>query len=428
MTGHLEVAKRYGLLGEAYELPKPVLPDDLIRVARDILAAAPARPLPTAQQVDRAAQEALLLENEDDELSDEISLVRKRLDDITRLKAGLTGYGGTARRRADRLQISEWFEDITREAQDCPLCGEAKHERSREEMHKIATAFRVVEGEANRTKEIPTSFAREEQSLRRQLETALERRKALSTRIDKTLAQNRAAKEQFDRRQSMFFFLGHLKASVDMFQNLVTGGDMAEAIATLESEEQALLKQVNPQDVKRRLEAALGLVAQKALVRLHTLDAEEKYKRMPPEFSVKDLSLKVQSNDGHWHFLAEVGSASNWLSFHIAFICALHEYFNEMQESSVPSFAVFDQPSQVYFPKTARGEQRDDQSQYDDEDVKAVIGIFKTLADSVRAQRGKWQCIVLDHARDEIYGEIDEVHEVDVWRDGKKLIPPHWYQ
>lgn len=428
MTGHLQVAKRYGLLVEANDLPEPLVPADLIRVAREILSAAPVRPTPTVQQIDQAAQETLLLETEDDQLSDEISLVRKRLDDITRLKSGLTGYGATARRRADRLQISQWLEDIAREAQDCPLCGEAKHERSRGEMRKIAAAFQMVEGEADRTKEIPTSFAREEESLRRQLETALERRKALSTRIDKTLAQNRTAKEQFDRRQNMFFFLGHLKASLDMFQNLATGGDMAEAIAILEREEQALLKQVNPQEVQRRLDAALRLVAQKALVRLHTLDAEEKYKRIPPEFSVKDLSLKVQSNDGHWHFLAEVGSASNWLSFHIAFVCALHEYFNEMHESCVPSFAVFDQPSQVYFPKTNRGEQSDDQSQYDDEDVQAVIGIFKTLADSARAQRGKWQCIVLDHARDEIYGGIDEVYEVDVWRDGEKLIPPHWYQ
>jgi hypothetical protein len=50
------------------------------------------------------------------------------------------------------------------------------------------------------------------------------------------------------------------------------------------------------------------------------------------------------------------------------------------------------------------------------------------LANSVREQKGKWQCIVLDHARDEIYRDIPEVFEVDVWRDGKKLIPTQWYE
>ncbi|WP_290869711.1 hypothetical protein [Aquabacterium sp.] len=40
----------------------------------------------------------------------------------------------------------------------------------------------------------------------------------------------------------------------------------------------------------------------------------------------------------------------------------------------------------------------------------------------------KWQCIVLDHARDEIYKDIEGVLEVAEWREGKKLIPREWYE
>lgn len=429
MAGHLQVAKRYGLLEETYELPTKPLPADLIQTARDILAAGAVRPSPTVQQVEKAAQGMLQLEEEDNKLSDEISLARKRLDDIARLRSGLTGYGNTTRRRADRLQISQWLEDITRDAQDCPLCGETKHEKSRGEMRKIAAAFQAVEVEASRSREIPTSFAREESALQTQLESALERRKDLGSRIDTALNQDRSAREQFDRRQNMFFFLGHLKASVDTFERLATDGNIAEEIKALEGEETKLLKEVDPEGVQRRLDATLKIITQKALVRLDTLDVEAKYKRTAPEFSVKDLGLKVLSNEGHWHFLAEVGSASNWLSFHIAFVCALHEYFNGMQECCVPSFTVFDQPSQVYFPKTGRAPESDDrQLRYNDEDVEAVTGIFQTLANSVRAQSGKWQCIVLDHAGDDIYENIAEVHEVQVWRDGEKLIPAAWYE
>jgi len=427
MEGHLQVAKRYGLVNESYEVPKDAAPEDLIQTAKNILEVRLERPTPSSQQLDQAAKKLLDLEKEEDVLSDEISLVRKRLDDIARLRSGLMAYGGSARRRADRLQISQWLQDIAKEAQECPLCGEAKHEKSRNEIRKIARVFETVEEEASRTKEIPTSFVREETTLKTQLESVLGRRNALGNRIDKVLAANKEAKAQFDRRQNMFFFLGHLKASVDTFQSLLADGEIAKELVLLEEEERNLLKQIDPQGVQRRLEAALGIVAQKALKRLDTLDAEEKYKRTAPKFSVRDLSLKVLSNDGYWHFLAEVGSASNWLSFHIAFICALHEFFGEQSESCVPSFAVFDQPSQVYFPKTSRTSESADKSQYDDEDVRAVVGIFKTLANSVREQKGRWQCIVLDHARDEIYGDIEEVHEVEVWRDGEKLIPMHWY-
>lgn len=54
--------------------------------------------------------------------------------------------------------------------------------------------------------------------------------------------------------------------------------------------------------------------------------------------------------------------------------------------------------------------------------------MFKTIADSVLKQNGNWQSIILDHADGGIYGKIEGVHEVDVWRNGKKLIPEEWYQ
>jgi division protein CdvB (Snf7/Vps24/ESCRT-III family) len=427
MTGHLQVAKSYGMLGEEYALPTDPL--ELLETAKYIVAS-PLGLQPTLLQIDQASKDLLLLEQEDERLSDEISLFRKRLSDLASLKAGLIGYGNSAKRRADRLHVSQWLENIAAEGHECPLCGGEEHDKAHIELRKISAAFKEVEDSANKTSEVPSSFVREEATLRNQLEGALTRKKNWSTRLDVALSQNKSARERFDRRQSMSFFLGHLKASLETFESLTEEGAFGEKITLLEKEEKDLLLILDPGGVARRLGMALKDISQRALVRLQTLDVEDKYKRIPPEFSVKDLNLKVLSNDGHWHFLAEVGSASNWLSFHIAFICALHEFFNDCQASSVPSFAVFDQPSQVYFPRIMRAELNAevDKSQYADEDVEAVIGIFKTLADSVRSQNGKWQCIVLDHARDEIYRDIDEVHEVEVWRNGEKLIPLEWYE
>jgi hypothetical protein len=157
------------------------------------------------------------------------------------------------------------------------------------------------------------------------------------------------------------------------------------------------------------------------------LDVEDKYRKTPPEFSVKDLNIRVRSNDGHWHFLSEVGSASNRVSFHVALMCSLHEYFLEQVTSCVPGFVIFDQPSQVYFPKLKRGEELKDNSSYEDEDVDAVKCIFKALAKSVLTSKGQWQSIVLDHADVGIYGGIQGIHEVEAWRGGVKLIPMEWY-
>ena len=53
--------------------------------------------------------------------------------------------------------------------------------------------------------------------------------------------------------------------------------------------------------------------------------------------------------------------------------------------------------------------------------------MFSTLSSSISQKNSNWQYIVLDHADEDIYGDLDDMHEVDVWRDGIKLVPMEWY-
>jgi hypothetical protein len=194
----------------------------------------------------------------------------------------------------------------------------------------------------------------------------------------------------------------------------------------LEKEYSQLSELIDLKGVQSKVDIATTKISQGILNHLKTLDVEDKYREMPPKFNIQDLNISVLSNDGNWHFLAEVGSASNWVSFHLALMCSLQEYFLEQNTSCVPSFVVFDQPSQVYFPKIKRDYEEND-PQYEDEDVEAVKSMFKTIAKSVLDNKGSWQCIILDHADKDIYGDIEGVYEVDDWRNGKKLIPEAWY-
>lgn len=164
--------------------------------------------------------------------------------------------------------------------------------------------------------------------------------------------------------------------------------------------------------------------------RLQELDVEEKYRSRSPEVNIKELAIRVMGSEGDWHFLAEVGSASNWVAFHIAAMCAFQEYFASLPHSSVPSFVIFDQPSQVYFPKVRINpdpEKKEQDFKDFDEDFEAVQKIFAALSKSVSKDGACWQFIVLDHADSDIYGKLTNIKEVDVWRDGRKLIPPEWY-
>lgn len=426
IQGHLGLARQFGLYsGETFD---PTSPAYLIETAKSILANARDDSQPTLEQIDKGDAALRELEKQEEQLSDEIGRLRKRLADIKRLRDGLVGYGNSTQKRADRLQISKWLQDLGSQTPSCPLCGDAAHEWSGMELKKLVSAFEVAEGESRSLSEIPPSFLREEQGIKARLEELLAERRALNRRLDWLLNSNKIAKVQFQRRKNLFMFLGHLEASLENLESIQDSGDLTVEIRRLENERDMLLEDVNPRKIDRRTDAALDEVCTLAHKRLGTLDVDAEYRRVAPKFSLIDLNIKVPSKDGHWHLLPEVGSASNWLSFHVAITCGLQEYLARLEQSCVPSFVIFDQPSQVYFPKVRHsGVKSDNEIAPKHEDEEAVRKIFQTLADSVKESGGKWQCIVLDHADNDIYGGIEGVHEVDVWRNGKKLIPLHWY-
>lgn len=423
MLGSIQVAKEYGLLEDKIsDLNKP---DELLAYAKHILEHIPEHSLTKFVNIETANKEMMELEAEEDRLSTEIGITKKRLNDIKRLKSVLIDYGNSVKKRVDRLHISQWLEDIALESQVCPACGSTEHPNSTAELTKISSAFKKYEVESKSVAEVPSSFSREEERIHSEMEILLEKKNDYQKRFDLMLGRDKKAQEEFQRKKSMFLFLGQLKVSTDIFESLVDGGELQKEIAILEKEYSELSELIDRKGVQRRVDAATQKISQGILNHLKTLDVEDKYRKMPPKFDIKDLNISVLSNDGNWHFLAEVGSGSNWVSFHLALMCSLQEYFLEQKTSCVPSFVIFDQPSQVYLPKIRDDEEID--PQYSNKDEEAIKSMFKTLAKSVIDNKGAWQCIILDHADKYYYSDIEGVYQVDEWRNGNKLIPEEWY-
>jgi flagellar motor switch/type III secretory pathway protein FliN len=425
MLGHIKVAKEYGILQN--DVSGMESHEELLQIAKQVIENAPNYSQTNAEGVEAANETIAELDRVEERLSIEIGMVKKQLKDIANLRSGFIDYGNSVQKRTDRLHISEWLEDVALQAEGCPVCGSSSHENTAHELKKISSAFKKYENETKRVAEVPTSFSREEDQLKVKLEGLIDQQKNLQKRFDLTMSKDKKAQTEFQRRKSMFLFLGHLKASIETFESLADGGQFKEEINVLEKEQGELQGIVDSQGVARRIERATSIISQGILNHLRNLDVEDKYRETAPRFSIKDLNISVLSNDGHWHFLAEVGSASNWVSFHLALMCSLQEYLIDQPASSVPSFVIFDQPSQVYFPKINLSHATDNQKKYANEDMEAVKKIFKTISSSISSKKGAWQCIILDHADSDIYGDINGVHEVEEWRNGVKLIPEVWY-
>lgn len=146
---------------------------------------------------------------------------------------------------------------------------------------------------------------------------------------------------------------------------------------------------------------------------------------------INDLTIKVCGKERD-DYLSEIGRGSNWLSYHLAVLLGLHQFFLSHPRSPVPAFLVFDQPSQVYFPKriVARPEDQKDEEveepQLQDEDVDAVRQAFEVMGRVALGTKGALQLIVLDHASRDVWGDIDGVVGLPEWRNGVKLVPMAW--
>jgi hypothetical protein len=425
--GHLRTAVDYGLISSDFSAQDN--PDKLIQIAKSLLDNIPDSPSVTFEIISTSNREIKSLEEEEDELAFQISQLKKRLKEVDTLREGFTGYGEVTKKRVERLHISKWLSEITHDVQACPVCGDDSHPQANLELSKISSALAKYESESRKHLEIPSSFEREELRLKQELEDLVEKKQANQNRYDWLVSQDTEAKKEFYKKKEMYIYIGHLKASIERFALLTEGGKLENKLDVLQAEYNQLKRLVDGTAIENKVLAATKKISIKMLEHLKNLDVEDKYRQTAPEFNVKELAILVQSNEGNWHFLSEVGSASNWVSFHIALMCSLQEFFSNLKHSSVPRFVIFDQPSQVYFPKVRPEIDREqDFTTLKDQDFQAVKKIFKALSQSTSTNNASWQFIVLDHADSDIYGDIENIHEVDNWRDGRKLVPEAWYK
>lgn len=116
-------------------------------------------------------------------------------------------------------------------------------------------------------------------------------------------------------------------------------------------------------------------------------------------------------------------------SYHVALSLALQGYFLRSPQHPVPALLVYDQPSQVYFPtrRAGREVEKELDPAWESEDVVAVRKVFALFDKIVAKTNGRLQIIVLDHANEEVWGGLENVHLVEEWR-GKGLVPEGWIE
>lgn len=360
------------------------------------------------------------LRDREQKLGAEASIHRQRLMELKRLREGSYEYAGALKVQRERLSLSTWMRAEIEGRNEAGLLFPSK---AAESLDKLDAALNEVEGKLQAYPLATTSLDAEYHRQRTLMENVLSEITILRQEIRTYEASSDLVEKEMARTASVDRFIGGLQQLLRQYDEADESPEIEAEVEKLRKRLEDLQGQIKESNIQRRLDSILDEIQQITGTIVPSLNAE--WSDSPVRLDAKELTVQV-SREGRKDYLWEIGSGANWLAYHVAITLSLQIYFLRNPPSPVPALLVYDQPSQVYFPtmtKQQNGER--DWKLTDQEDVQAVRRIFETLGKHVFAAKGALQVIVLDHADQEVWGNLPGVSLVEVWR-GEKLVPLDW--
>ena len=424
-------AEAMGWLREAVDLglfspdtPLPLEWSDIIQTLRHISAGTSRAARPTLTSIEAPLRRLEELRSEERATAETLSEQRQKLNELHRLLQSSEQYGDAIRVKRDRLSLSRWLRDKSMHE---PNSLSPLTQAGRDDLDALIEA---VEGLEVQLRSLPTmsdTMDKERLQLRAQVNETTDR--LAQTRQEIALLERdsdtaRKSAYAFDRVER---FLGRLEQAIKLYDRASDNAALNQEVLDLREELARLRAQLSSENSARKLANAIDNVQAFAGQIVRNLDVEW------PEASIRlvisDLTVKVVRGTRD-DYLWEIGSGANWLAYHIALTLALQRFFLGLPHHPVPAFLVYDQPSQVYFPRRLAAEQSHDEDadpEWRDEDVIAVRKVFKAAGTEVLKHPGRLQIIVLDHAGYEVWGNIEGIQLVEEWRGADhKLVPEEW--
>lgn len=375
----------------------------------------------TLGTIEPTMQQLHALRQEESDAAVNLADQRQRLNEIQRLLSTSETFGSAIKIQRDRLNIASWMRARADDAGD-PLV--ALGDGGRDKLDALTEALAGIDVQIRTQPGLSDAFDKERLRLRGEVEAATSRLAAVRqaiTLLEQKSEQVRAATYRQDRIER---FIGRIEQALVSFDRSEEDSDLVEDIAQLKARIDELRGIYSEAQVGRKTSNALRQIENFAATIIPTLDAE--WPNAPIELVIPDLTIKVIHTERE-DYLWEIGSGANWLAYHVAVTLALQRFFTSEVNHPVPGMMIYDQPSQVYFPRgfdvidsaSVLGRTRD-------EDIAAVRTVFEAIGREVVRAKGQLQAIVLDHAGTDVWDELEGVTLVQQWRGTEKLVPPEW--
>jgi hypothetical protein len=350
-----------------------------------------------------------------------------RLELLRTFKEGSSQYELAIANQQSRLEPinNGWLSAKISRNQLCPLCN-SRDLVSKENLQKLIAAANSIGEKVMQINESKNILDREVTEIEKEI---LELEKQLnSTRVQLESLERQSDQIQHQRTtvKELFLYVGRIEQNLKNLAETNIDGHIAESISDLGRQIASLQGELTKAGNQRNRDTIIKRISQVIVFYKRILKVEDA--ENPTEIDEKQLTLKILSDDNREDYLWEIGSGSNWMGYHVSTLLALHEYFLELKNKNhIPSFIIFDQPSQAYFPDSKKLDENQTGVRSSD-DLERVNAIFLAFSKFLKRSKAKCQIIVLEHASKEYWGNVDEVKQVGDkrWVKGDALIPEEW--
>ena len=305
----------------------------------------------------------------------------------------------------------------------CPLCGHDCQEIAENDSQLIG-ATEWLDNELKITEKYTADFSEDVRKLK-------DEHSKIDAKIKEVWKQIKMVEQKFISSKALVSKrekVNYAKARIALYAEMSDSGifeTVDEDIAELKEKIQQLEEKIQGFDVDTKKAKAQAFLSENMNRLSLSLDFEDEYRPINLNFGLLDETFDIyqyQNNREKIH-LYEMGSGANWVSCHIALFLSFLRYFAKQDNSPMPLFMFFDQPSQVYFPQ---GDSKDDE--ITQADLMAVNKMYKTIFDEINSIGEDTgilpQIIIVDHVDGnnlECEKEFEEYVRCN-WRNGQALI------
>jgi hypothetical protein len=328
-----------------------------------------------------------------------------------------SGYEREAKEQRARLSAVGLIRPDAHDPSVCPVCESrleaptptvAQIERS---LRDLSEQLEAVEAENPRLQGRLASLLAEEAALQ-------DRLRDNQHRINARMQENEILRVQQENFILQARAIGKISQYIETASTGDAGSSLRKQIEVARSRVALLESELDPEAIREKLNAFTNIIGRYMNDYSDRLELEHRGSQL--RLDIRNLTVVADTLDGPVS-LFRMGSAENWVGYHVLAHLALHKWFR-LKKRPVPGFLLLDQPSQAHYPA-----ERDAEGSIDalgDEDQRAVQQLFKLISDAASEIAPELQIIVMDHA--DLKHDWFQEAVVERWRKGVKLVPESW--